>query len=166
MIKIIAAQLEDIPVIQSIAAAAWPIAFSDILSAEQITYMMEMMYSTAALKEQITTNNHLFLIAKEDDKNVGYLSFELNYKKQQKTKIHKIYLLPDTQGRGIGRQLFDEVSRIALLNSNHTLSLNVNRDNMAVNFYKKIGFEIVGQEDISIGNGFLMEDYIMECQLD
>lgn len=165
MIKIVTAQLEDIPIIQSIAAEAWPVAFSDILSEEQITYMMEMMYSTAALEEQITTGNHSFLIAKEADRNIGYLSFELNYKKQPKTKIHKIYLLPDTQGKGVGRLLFDEVSRIALNNTNHTLSLNVNRDNTAVNFYEKIGFEIIGKEDISIGNGFLMEDYIMERQL-
>lgn len=162
MITIQKAQLTDIPTIQAIAAEAWPAAFRDILSPEQISYMMDMMYSTAALEKQITTQHHQFLLAREGDHYVGYLAFELNYKKEPKTKIHKIYLLPNTQGKGIGRQLFDEVSKIARSQANDTLSLNVNRSNSAVHFYQKIGFTVIGEENIPIGSGFLMEDYIME----
>ena len=162
MIRIIEAGLSDIVTIQTLAAEIWPITFKNILSMEQISYMMDMMYSTASLEQQIQDHKHRFLLAQDNDCYIGYLSFELNYKQVQKTKIHKVYLLPDTQGRGIGRQLFEEVSAIASQHSNHTLSLNVNRDNKAVSFYEKIGFKIVGEENIPIGNGFLMEDYIME----
>jgi ribosomal protein S18 acetylase RimI-like enzyme len=38
----------------------------------------------------------------------------------------------------------------------------VNRDNPAIQFYQKFGFEIIDKEDIDIGNGFLMEDYVMK----
>lgn len=165
MMKVVQATLQDIPVIQAIAAETWPVTFQDILSSEQIAYMMDMMYSTAALEQQIRDYHHRFLLAQHDTRHVGYLSFELNYKQQKKTKIHKIYLLPKLQGRGIGKKLFDEVTQIALIHANETLSLNVNRDNTAVSFYEKIGFKIVGQENIPIGNGFLMEDYVMEMPI-
>ncbi len=165
MIKIIKASLRDIPVIQSLAAEIWPVTFKDILSQEQISYMMDFMYSDNALTQQIEKQGHQFLLAQKENKNTGYLSFELNYKSDTKTKIHKIYLLPETQGQGVGKRMFEEVTRIALQHGNNTLSLNVNRDNIAVDFYKRIGFHIAGEENIAIGNGFLMEDYIMECSI-
>ncbi|MBL1410301.1 GNAT family N-acetyltransferase [Sphingobacterium faecale] len=162
MIKIVEANPNHIPIIQALATEIWPITFDKILSQDQISYMMEMMYSDKALTDQMTSHGHRFLLAQEDDCPVGYLSFEINYKSDRKTKIHKIYLLPKTQGRGLGKKLFNQVKQIALQHDNHTLSLNVNRDNTAVHFYKKIGFEIVGEQDIAIGDGFLMEDFIME----
>lgn len=162
MIKIIEANITDITHIQAIAREAWPATFKDILSPEQIDYMMQMMYSSDALVEQLSKLNHRFLLAQEEGCYVGYISFETNYRQQHKTKIHKIYLLPGTQGKGIGRKLFEEVSALALQHADHILSLNVNRENKAINFYKKIGFTVIGQENIAIGKGFLMEDYIME----
>jgi hypothetical protein len=39
--------------------------------------------------------------------------------------------------------------------------LNVNRFNKAVSF-EKLGFEIVGKEDIELDHGYLMEDYKLE----
>ena len=45
------------------------------------------------------------------------------------------------------------------------LSLNVNRQNQAAHFYQKAGFSITATEDIDIGNGYYMNDYIMEKDL-
>jgi ribosomal protein S18 acetylase RimI-like enzyme len=42
------------------------------------------------------------------------------------------------------------------------LELNVNRQNTAIGFYKKLGFKIIAEEDIPIGNGFFMNDYVMQ----
>lgn len=162
MIKIIKATLQDVPVIQSLAATIWPVTFKDILSQEQISYMMDFMYSDSALEQQIGVHHHQFLLAQQNNNYIGYLSFELDYKSDTKTKIHKVYLLPEVQGQGVGKRLFEEVTALALQHGNQTLSLNVNRDNSAVDFYKRIGFNILGEENIAIGNGFLMEDYIME----
>jgi len=43
-----------------------------------------------------------------------------------------------------------------------SLQLNVNRNNNAKVFYEKIGFAVIKEEDIDIGNGYLMNDYVME----
>ncbi|MBC8985346.1 GNAT family N-acetyltransferase [Pedobacter sp. N36a] len=165
MLNIYTATKNDFPVIQKIANETWPATFGAILSPKQISYMLEMMYSTAALTEQVTEKGHHFLLVKDVANDLGYASYELNYKGLPKTKIHKIYLLPEAQGKGVGKLLMNTITAIAKDNQNTALSLNVNRDNSAFQFYKNVGFELVGEENIDIGDGFLMEDYIMEKKL-
>ena len=165
MIRIHEASEADFPSIQRIAHQTWPVTFGDILSPDQINYMLEWMYSLSSLKEQTSQKGHYFLLAKEEDMNLGFASYELNYKGTPVTKIHKIYILPETQGKGLGKKLIGSISEIALAHDNQALLLNVNRSNPAVQFYQHLGFEIIGEEDISIGNGFLMEDYTMKMML-
>ncbi len=163
--EIIKATIKDIPYIQAVADEVWPKTFAEILSPGQIRYMMEMMYSTDSLTAQLTQLGHHYLLVKDGNEYLGYLSYEFNYKGKNWTKIHKIYVLTTTQGKGVGRILIDKVAEIAKENGNAELSLNVNRFNKAIGFYQKMGFEIIGSEDIDIGNGFLMEDYILNKKL-
>ncbi len=160
--EIISAKEDHFAIIQNIARTTWPVTFGSILSAKQIDYMLEMMYSTEALTEQVNKKKHVFLLVKEQEEYLGYISYELNYRGLSKTKIHKIYLLPSAQGKGAGKFLIQHVSAIAHENKNQTLTLNVNRDNKAVQFYEAQGFLIAGKEDIDIGEGFWMEDFIMD----
>lgn len=162
--RIIEATKEEIFIIRSLSDRIWPATFREILTQEQIAYMMEMMYSEKSLEKQMDTGHHYILI-EDDGEYLGYLSYELNYKEDTMTKVHKIYVLPSVQGKGLGRYFLNAVSEIAKSNGNTILSLNVNRYNKAIDFYKKVGFEIVGSEDIDIGDGFLMEDYIMNKKL-
>ncbi|RQO66396.1 GNAT family N-acetyltransferase [Pedobacter sp. KBW06] len=165
MLHIYNATSSDFPIIQEIAHLTWPDTFGAILSKEQISYMLEMMYSTDSLTEQTSKKGHQFLLVKDETKNLGYASYELNYKGLSKTKIHKIYILPEAQGKGVGKLLMNSITDIARKNQDTILSLNVNRDNAAFDFYKKIGFEKTGEENIDIGDGFLMEDFIMDKKL-
>lgn len=165
MISVVNATIEDIPTIREMAHITWYPTFREILSQEQIEYMLEMMYSEKALKEQIEVRNHLFFLAKESEKALGYLSVEVDYNQQPITKIHKIYILPDLQGKGIGKLLMQKAEQVALENQNTILSLNVNRFNKATKFYESLGFVNTKTEDIDIGNGYLMEDFVMEKDL-
>ena len=165
MIVITKATEADLSLIQDMAHQTWPQTFSAILSLEQIEFMLDMMYSQEALKAQINEKNHVFLLAREGDDYLGYISYELNYQNEQLTKIHKIYLLPVSQGKGVGRQLIDTVANIAVKQANNRLGLNVNRYNKAVQFYERRGFSIIDQQTIDIGNGFLMDDFVMEKPL-
>ena len=164
-VNLISATIDLIPVIQELSDKIWPVTFKNILSPEQIKYMMDMMYSTEALETQIDKLGHKYLLACDGDRYVGYLSYEPHYKGRQWTKIHKIYLLPSLQGKGVGRLFIDEVACFAVQNDDWELSLNVNRNNHAIGFYEKMGFKIIDRENIDIGNGFLMEDYVMNKKL-
>lgn len=165
MLKINVASETDLSEIKRIAYETWPLTFGEILSPQQIEYMLEWMYSLPSLTEQIQEKGHVFILIKEEGESLGYVSYELNYKGIAKTKIHKIYLLPASQGKGVGAALIRRLAEIATENQNTALILNVNRFNKAIGFYEKMGFAIVGSEDIDIGDGFLMQDYIMEKPL-
>ena len=164
MITISQATSKDIPIIQDIAHKTWPITYGSILSKAQLDYMLDLMYSDESLLEQLKTKP-LFFLAYEDDVCLGFTSCENNYQNKKVTRIHKIYILPEAQGKGVGKALVDKVVALAKENQSNIISLNVNKFNKAVSFYKKIGFEIASEEDLDIGNGFLMEDYKMELKL-
>ena len=165
MIKISEATINDIKLIQNIVQITWPITYGEILSKEQLSYMLDLFYSTEALTEQYDKKEQLFYMIYEDETNIGFIGIEHHYKGKTITKIHKIYLLPETQGKGIGKKVIDEIGKLALENNSTILSLNVNRFNSALGFYKKIGFEVVDEVNIEIGNGYLMEDYVMEKKI-
>lgn len=164
-ISIKQASAHDFPIITEIAHKTWPTTFGNILTPAQIDYMLDWMYSPVALHEQVHQKQHTFLLACEAEQCWGFASYQLHYMELPHTKIHKIYVLPNIQGKGIGKALLGAVSAIARQHGNEALTLNVNRHNPAVQFYQHIGFRIVGEEDIDIGNGFLMEDFIMEKPL-
>lgn len=160
----IVASKEQLSIVQQLAHRIWPDTFEKILSTEQIDYMLNMMYSTDSLENQLQ-DNRIFLLAEEDNRFVGFASYELNCDNSNTTKIHKLYVLPETQGKGVGRQLIAFISDIALANQNPTVILTVNKYNKAKDFYLKNGFEITNEAVFDIGNDYVMDDYIMEKKL-
>lgn len=167
MIELIPATIAHIPDIQKISSVAWPHTFKDILSEEQIAYMMHWMYSDESLREQMENKNHRYVLAKQDEEFVAYLSYEPNCENTGKTKIHKIYILPSHQRKGIGKLLFNFVLTKAREAGEKAVYLNVNKNNRnAIDFYRRMGFYRAKEEVIDIGNGFVMDDYVYEKPLD
>ncbi|KOS05360.1 acetyltransferase [Flavobacterium akiainvivens] len=158
------ASQEDYTTIFEIANVTWDNAYKSILSEAQLEYMMDMMYSPSAFTEQLNIKGHHFLMASIDGKDLGFASYELNYR-YGVTKLHKLYVLPQTQGTGMGHALITAVENAAKANGNETVTLNVNRFNKAIHFYEKNGYANTGAVDVNIGNGYLMEDYVMEKSL-
>lgn len=161
MISIIKATVADLKIINEIAHRTWPLTYGEILSQAQLEYMLDAFYSESALLANIE-NGHEFILAKENDICLGFASFEHHYQNKKATKIHKIYILPETQGKGIGKLLIDSIAQFAKKNNSNSLLLNVNRFNKALTFYQKLGFEIIEVIDIELEHGYLMEDYVME----
>lgn len=162
--KLVKANSEHIPIIIELTKKIWPVAYGEILSKAQLDYMIEKFYNETALRELIQ-KGHVFYLAQDDkDIYVGFVSYEIN-SEPNKTKIHKIYVLPEKQGTGLGRQFFELVKEKAQENSQNTIFLNVNKYNNAIHFYTKLGFTKVKDEVIDIGNGYVMDDYVMGIQL-
>ena len=76
--------------------------------------------------------------------------------------LNKIYLLNGQQGKNMGKKMLDYIIEEIKKSGAKALQLNVNRYNSAVHFYEKQGFKIIREEDIDIGEGFFMNDYVME----
>ncbi len=162
MITIHEATSADVNIIQDIVNTTWPIAYGTILSKKQLDYMIDLIYSEIALQQLISKKEQLFYIAYDGTSVVGFIAVEHNYKKEMITRLHKIYIMPETQGKGVGRFLMDFIENSAEDNNSTAITLNVNRFNKALQFYQKLGFIITGEENIDIGNSYLMEDYTMQ----
>jgi ribosomal protein S18 acetylase RimI-like enzyme len=156
---------EELTKVQSIAHRTWPSTFATILSPEQIDYMLNWMYDLKMLESQLE-KGHTFLLAEEDGKELGFAGFELNYAEGPKAKLHKIYLLPEAQGKGAGKALILEVADRARKADQKSLLLNVNKYNQrAIDFYLRMDFQEIYKEVIDIGNGYVMDDVVMELNL-
>jgi GNAT superfamily N-acetyltransferase len=148
----------DIPLIRDMAYKIWPVTYGNILSQEQIDYMLKLIYGEKVLHEQIE-NDTEFIIVYDGVDPVGFASFSLI--EPQVYKLHKIYVLPSQQGKGTGRFIIDQLIKVMKTKGATTLQLNVNRHNNAKVFYEKLGFAVIKEEDIDIGSGYFMNDYVM-----
>ena len=156
------ASIQDAGLIRTLALRIWPATYQEILSPAQIRYMLGEMYSTDALVKQICSGHH-FIIVYNNAIPIGFASYsETN---PSVYKLHKIYLLPRQQGRGSGRFVINQVINDIIPKGALLLQLNVNRNNSAKSFYEKLGFEVTGEEDIDIGRGYFMNDFVMEKKI-
>jgi N-acetylglutamate synthase-like GNAT family acetyltransferase len=153
------ATLEDIPTIQEIAEEAWRPTYGSILTEEQTLYMIPMMYATEVLVPQIA----LFSVLEVDGVAIGYCAFE----KQTDTdgKLHKLYLRPSLKQKGVGSFIIEQISNQARSLGLTSIYLNVNKLNSAVTFYLKKGFKVEREMVLDIGNGYVMDDYVMRLML-
>lgn len=161
--RFVTATVEDCDLINSVAARIWAPTYAGLMSARQLDYMFEMMYSPSNLRKAMTEGGQTFLVFYEDDQAVGYISYETLA--DHDFYLQKIYLLPSMQGKGGGRQMLELfLGHIRGLDPQaRRLGLNVNRENRkAIDFYRRNGFEIVSRRDHPIGNGYFMHDYILE----
>ena len=166
---IIEASKSDIRQIQNLSDIAFRSTYKDILSAEQMEYMMYWMYSSESLQNQFE-QGHRYFIAYLEDTPVGYASLQPEGADDgvQVFHLQKLYVLPSEQGCGLGRMLFERAAGLALESAKGQvarLELNVNRSNPAVDFYKHLGLKILRQGGFPIGCGFYMNDYIMGIDL-
>jgi len=149
-----------------LANISWKPTYKHILSEPQMDYMMQLLYSSYILQKQITEEHHQFIIAMEEGSNIGFASyFLINTNDITAYKLQKLYVNPDEQGKGIGKKLIDFVIEDIKPKGAQSLELNVNRSNKAIQFYQKLGFTIIREEDIDIGNNYFMNDYVMRKEL-
>ncbi|MGN6194242.1 MAG: GNAT family N-acetyltransferase [Ginsengibacter sp.] len=164
MIEIKPAEINDLPVVQKLAYEIWPSAYLEILGRKQLDYMLEKIYSLSSLQHQFSVLKHQFVLAFDNLVPVGFASFSA-HKNSSVFHLNKIYVLPGLQGKNIGKQILHYVISEIKKSGATALQLNVNRHNRALHFYEKQGFKIIREEDIDIGSGYFMNDYVMELTI-
>lgn len=151
----------DLVVVQDLAYLIWPTAYTGIISTEQISYMLEQMYSLEVLELQFDQKQQ-FVILYESGQPVGFASFGAKQTEREFLyRLNKLYILPAKQGHGAGRFLLDFILQAVSGLGGSGLELNVNKQNPARNFYARNGFQVIREEVLDIGNGYVMDDYVM-----
>jgi len=160
--KIRKAILSDIPTIKEIAEKAWRPTYEHILTEQQTLYMLDLMYNSLTLENQIKGNIAFFMVDLEQE-TVGY--FALENIDDKIVKLHKLYLDPTQKQKGLGRKIIQYIKDWVLTNKSNRIILNVNKHNSAVQFYLKVGFTIIEDLILDIGEGYVMDDYVMQLHL-
>jgi diamine N-acetyltransferase len=158
------AGLDDINTIGYLAQQIWPDTYGSILPAAQLSYMLKLFYSPIALRKQMLDERHQFVLVEQGEDAIGFASWSPT-KEPGVFKLHKIYFMPGQQGKGLGRSLLQFIFGAIRPEGAKVLRLNVNRFNKARQFYERMGFVVVREEDVPIGNNYFMNDYVMEAKV-
>ncbi len=157
--------VEALETLRKVAFKVWPQTFGAILSSEQISYMMDMMYSPDVLQKELDAGVHFEIICINDEPS-GYISYSGYPRTPGTAKLHKVYLMPGFHSRGIGQQMLDHAQEQCRKLGFSNILLTVNKNNQrAIKAYKRNGFTVTDAVCTPIGKGFFMDDYIMQKPL-
>ncbi|MBB6372350.1 GNAT family N-acetyltransferase [Chryseobacterium shigense] len=161
--KLTEATEKDIPLIQDLARRSWESAYAGIISREQIEYMLENMYSEEEISNHLQNPDyHYYLISDEGNNSFeGFIGYENNYETGT-TKLHRIYLVPESKGKGFGKEALSFLKDKVFESGNNRIILNVNKENSAKKFYESQGYRVYNEVVLDIGGNFVMDDYLME----
>jgi GNAT superfamily N-acetyltransferase len=156
---------DDLPAVRSLAEIIWHRHYPGIVTEAQIDYMLERGYSPSALTAFIAEEGAGLLLARDNGSLIGFGAY---YATDDMTemKVDKLYLLPEYHGKGVGHAILEHIGEIARAAGFTTLILNVNKQNkVALRAYERNGFRIREAVVNDIGNGFMMDDFVMEKTL-
>lgn len=157
--------VSNIELVYSLSAIAddiWHEHFTPIIGEAQVDYMLDKFLSPDALVEQINAGYQYYIFSFE----YTFAGFAGIHKEDGKLFLSKLYVHKDFRGTGIASYMFQQFIEMCKKHSLEKIWLTCNRHNTnTIEIYKHWGFEIVREEATDIGNGFVMDDYIMEYKI-
>ncbi len=158
---IVAATVDDIPVVAALAEVIWREHYPAIISHAQIDYMLARGYSAEALGAFVHDEGAGLAILVVGGSPAGFAAW-CRADEPATTKLDKLYVLASARGTGGGRRLIEHVETAARADRSGALILNVNKHNAkAIAAYRACGFAIRDEVVADIGGGFVMDDFVM-----
>ncbi|MEJ2214913.1 MAG: GNAT family N-acetyltransferase [Gammaproteobacteria bacterium] len=152
---------EDIDVVAALAEEIWTSHYTSIIGKSQVEYMLGKFQSRQAITSQISDGQEYYLVSDEIQP-AGYTAIVPD-SDNNKMKISKLYTLSSVRGKGLGQALLRYIENKCKSENIPMLWLTVNKYNHeAISWYQHHGFSIKEKIKIDIGEGFFMDDYIME----
>ena len=144
--------------ISRLAHSIWHEHYIKIISAEQIEYMLEKYNSVPHMTTR-AKDGALYFYLTDNNVPVGYVGIDYN---KDHLYISKLYVLKESRGKGIAKKVIQHTVALAKNQDIALIRLHVNKYNdNSIKFYKKMGFEITESVIEDIGQGFVMDDYVM-----
>lgn len=153
----------EIQAVSDMADVIWREHYAAVISAKQIDYMLEKFQSPSAIAQAISEGYRYYFI-NYAGASVGNISIKLD-NAERKMFLSKIYLFSDHRGKGFAYGAVNQLVKMCKENRLNTIWLTVNKKNSSVSRYKRMGFYIADSIVADIGNGFVMDDYLMEMQV-
>jgi diamine N-acetyltransferase len=156
------ASINDIECIRNLALEIWPKTYAETFSPQQVIYMLNKWFSEASLQKQMASG-HLYMMINSGFQTIGFASY--SEVAPSVFKLHKIYILPAYQGLGAGKFTMEKIIAELTAMKASALTLNVNQHSTAKAFYEQLGFTIAKTQFSEVGNGYFINDYVMELKL-
>ena len=153
---------QDFDLIERLAHEIWHEYYPDIIGLAQVEYMLKKFQTSTYMQRQVKEAFVYFLIYRNETP-AGYLSYQV---KKDELFLSKIYLLNKFRGQKIGKESLAWVEENAKALLKKKIRLTVNKDNVnSIKAYESAGFVNYGEAVTDIGDGFVMDDYLMEKDL-
>jgi ribosomal protein S18 acetylase RimI-like enzyme len=151
----------DVETVIALAHEIWHAHYPGIISVAQIEYMLAQRYDPRVIRAELARADLWWYKLVMRGRMVAYCALQLE-PGGASMKIDKLYVHPSQQRCGCGRSLVEQAAATARSQGCRELLLAVNRNNAAaVAAYRKHGFTVRETRVTDIGNGFVMDDYIM-----
>lgn len=155
----------DIPALIQLAQTIWRQHYSNIITGEQIEYMLARRYDAQAIGRQIR-HGPVWWYKLTLGGELAAFAASAPGREAGEIKIDHLYVRRDLRGRGLGGALIAHIERRARTAGCSRLYLQVNRNNSsAIAAYRHHGFQVAEAAKFDIGGGFVMDDYIMTKDL-
>lgn len=156
----------DFETVARLAEVIWRSHYTKIIGSAQVSYMLAERYTPEKLRLYLNADDRWLMLLRADSptgsRAIGYCSYALP-ENAGEMKLEQLYLLPELHGKGLGRLMLRHVEEQARVRSRGTLVLQTNKRNVdAIAFYRKAGFTVREEAVFDIGNGFVMDDFVME----
>lgn len=151
--------------IERLASLTWHEHYGQLLSRGQIDYMLAKFLTVDTMTEQMRHENYSYFLIMDDTdrKPAGFLALQ---RCSDHILLSKVYLLKEFRGKGYGSQAFDFTGDMARRAGVDKVCLTVNKHNTgSYEIYLRRGFKVVDEAVTDIGEGYVMDDYIMELNL-
>jgi ribosomal protein S18 acetylase RimI-like enzyme len=145
-----------------LAREIWTEHFTAIIGRGQVDYMLAKFQSEEAISRQIENEGFLYYLLKDDGgEYVGYTGVVPD-KNRGELFLSKLYIKCDKRRKGYAKKAMRFVEDLARQTGLAKITLTVNKNNtIAIEAYRKMGFENAGSVVTDIGGGFVMDDYKM-----
>lgn len=154
---------EEINVVAELGTKIWHEHYSSILEPAQIDYMVDKFQSANAVALQINDQGYEYYLIKDEDSVVGYIGLVME---TDRVFLSKLYIAKEARGKGLATKAFAFLTELASSNKKQAIWLTVNRYNSgSIAVYEKKGFIKVREQVSDIGNGYVMDDYVMEMAI-
>lgn len=165
LIRLVPVAASEALAVREMAELIWPASYRDIITPEQIRYMLDRMYALPLLVEQINSPEQRFFWIESENLRRGFLAVE-SHASDDSAQLQKLYLLTEQQGKGYGRAAWQALEELLRSEGRSRVTLRVNRHNTkALRSYRKWGLTIQTTDCHDIGGGFVMDDYILQKTL-
>ena len=136
--------------------------YDNLIGNQQATYMADMFLSEEAISQEISEDT-VFKLMLLDNMPIGFTEYKLD---GDRVFISKLYMHKDYRKKGYGEMMLKDAIAYAKDNKKNKIYLTVNKHNPSYKIYLKWNFKNIESVVNDIGNGYVMDDYIMELDIE